>query len=113
MASTITLANALDYLAAGLSVIPIYADGSKAPALIKGQPVLNRQRLATDDECRKWWKQGHQGIAILCGTVSGNAECIDFDRKDIFGEWYSLASAHLVGLIDKLCLIETPRGRPW
>src|SRR5262249_39405673 len=105
-----SLGLALDYVTGGVYVIPIRTDGSKSPAMGKGDPALLRQRIATDDEARRWWKNGAAGIGVLCGTARGSTACIDFDLKDIFREWYATAAAQIVGLIDKLCVIETTRG---
>ena len=46
---------ALKYRAAGLSVIPIRLDGSKAPALEVGEIYTYRVRLATDAELARWF----------------------------------------------------------
>src|SRR5262245_890452 len=84
------LSAALDYLAAGLSVIPILADGTKAPALERGHPVLLRQRRATKAEAEGWWGGGRRGIGISAGPVSGNVECIDFDEPALILPWLDL-----------------------
>jgi hypothetical protein len=103
-----TLETALKYLQAGLSVIPIRPDGSKQPALPEWGPFkadLPSERLA-----HSWWEDGSKGIAILGGKVSGNLDCIDFDRDGLFASWRELVEEWMPGLIDRLCLVRTPRG---
>ena len=105
---------ALDYWAAGLSVIPIRPDGTKAPALVADHPVLTRQRRATDDEVRRWWGNGRRGIAVLAGPISGNIRCVDFeavaDTRAVLSAWVNRVAGSIVGILDRLCLIETPSG---
>jgi hypothetical protein len=98
---------ALDYLKANLSIIPIRADGSKRPAL----PAwgLFQKRLASEKLVRGWWEDGSKGIGILCGAVSGNLECIDFDRADLFEPWRDLVETQAPGLVTRLCIVRTPR----
>jgi hypothetical protein len=72
------LETALAYHAAGLAVLPIRPDGSKAPALRAGHPYL-RQRAGVS-ELRRWFgRGGGKGIGIVCGAVSGNLETVDFE----------------------------------
>jgi hypothetical protein len=109
---------------AGLSVIPIAADGSKAPdgrllpRLPKGpdgelkhtwDPF--KERLPTDDELIRWFGIGRLGIAIICGRVSGNLETMDFDREaeTIFPEWCALVESEQPGLVAKLSVTRTPK----
>jgi hypothetical protein len=98
---------ALDYLKANLSIIPIKSDGSKRPALSAWG--LFQKRLATEKLVRGWWEDGSKGIGILCGTVSGNLECIDFDRADLFEPWRDLVETQAPGLVTRLCIVRTPR----
>jgi hypothetical protein len=116
---------ALSYVRAGLSVIPIRRDGSKAPdgrllpRLPKGEngkPVSSwdpfKERLPTEDELRQWFDRlTPPGVAVMCGKVSGNGECIDFDREaaSIFPTWRELVEAECPGLIARLCIVRTPR----
>ena len=59
------------YRDAGLSVIPIRPDGSKAPALASWQEF--QERLATDLELIKWFSRT-VGIGIVGGAISGGLE---------------------------------------
>src|SRR4051812_42722525 len=80
------------YVAAGLSVLPVAADGSKAPDLNRlpayrdddqGQFHRSwkayRKRLPTEDELADWFVYGGPcGLAVVGGAVSGGLEAIDF-----------------------------------
>jgi hypothetical protein len=100
---------ALAYGQAGLSVIPILADGSKSPA-VAWKPY--QKRRATEAELRGWFRGPNPpGPAILGGAVSGNLEQIDFDREaeSIFPEWCALVEAECPGLVGRLSVVRTPR----
>src|SRR5262249_33094258 len=72
------------YLAHGLSVIPVLADGTKSPAC----PWKEFQtRRPTRDELDVWFGEGELGVAVLGGTVSGGLEILDFDSPDSWAEW--------------------------
>lgn len=92
-----------DYVAAGVSVIPLRIDGSKAPAV----PSWNgyRRRFASDDELRQWFSRP-AGIGIVCGVGSGGLETLDFDEQpdDTFSSW----AAQLPGeLFSRLPVVRT------
>jgi putative DNA primase/helicase len=97
----------LAYLRAGLSVIPIRPDGSKLPPLSAWKHY--QRQLPSEDQVRFWWKGGAKGIAIIGGSVSGNLECIDFDRGELFVPWKDLVEAQAPGLVARLCVVQTPR----
>ena len=71
----------------GLSVLPVL---NKKPKLNpngfpQGRWGPLKDRLMTDEELRlnfKDFKGSIDGIAIICGQISGNLEVIDFDNKD-------------------------------
>jgi hypothetical protein len=73
------------YIDAGLSVFPVRADGSKAPAIDSWNPY--RQRRATDDELSQWYHSGGLGIAICGGPISGGLEVLDFDDRQAYRDW--------------------------
>lgn len=73
-----TRATALAALAAGLSPIPIQA-GGKVP-LGEWKQYQNRPMDATDVD--RMFRNGCN-IGLVCGAVSGNLECIDFDEPDL------------------------------
>ena len=92
-----------------LSIIPIRADGSKAPALSGWKSY--QSKIAAPKTLDKWFANGNRGIAIICGQVSGNLEVIDFDDPAAFESWKRLVEKQGgSNLIRKLVIAETPRG---
>src|SRR5262245_2577673 len=82
---------ALEYVHAGLSVIPILADGSKAPAV---PWKVYQRRLPTEKELRDWFRPGTAyGLAIVGGAVSGNDLAFDFEFPHLFVGWCRLLEA--------------------
>ena len=75
-------AAAREYDEAGLCVLPIKADGSKAPAVRSWTPYkVNRSTPAEHDT---WFPQGSTaGIAVIYGAVSGGVEMIEFEGTAI------------------------------
>jgi hypothetical protein len=103
------LAAALRYLAAGLSVIPIRRDGSKAPACDTWTPYQDEP--PTREQVEGWFAGDNPpGVAIICGEVSGSLECLDFDVADLFAPWCRLVDSEAPGLVDRLSIARTPRG---
>jgi hypothetical protein len=123
---------ALAYLRAGLSLIPVSTDGSKSPSGLdlpyktddQGEVVLNgrghpqrtwdvyKDRVPTEEELRSWFDREHPaGIGVVGGRVSGNLETIDFDRQAdaLFPQWCQLVEAECPGLLERLCVVKTPR----
>jgi putative DNA primase/helicase len=98
---------ALLYVAAGLSVIPIRPDGSKAPALPRWKQY--QERLPTSAELEQWFGGGIFGIAVLAGRVSGNLEILDFDAADTFLTW-SLQFQLKGGDLTRFPRVATPGG---
>lgn len=114
------LATSRGYLAAGLSIIPVKTDGSKAPASdvlpkefdskdqkLKATWKPFQSRYATEGELQQW---SRKGIAIVCGAISGSLEVIDNDDPALWDEWCELVKSHAPGLFDRLVVIGTPRG---
>lgn len=99
------------YLRAGISVIPIRSDGSKAPAVPSWKQF--QDRLPTEDELGSWFGNGQvYGVATIGGRVSGGLELIDFDEdaERVFAEWCDLVELQRPGLVDRLTISTTPRG---
>jgi len=110
------------YVAAGLSVIPVKPDGSKAPAwdllpreedpqLGRTRPVWKpfQRRLPTAQELEAWFAPGRCGIAVVCGAVSGNLEVIDFESVELFDRWEASLRQTGSPLLGALPVVETPR----
>jgi putative DNA primase/helicase len=96
------------YVAAGLSVIPVRADGSKRPALASWKEF--QERPAADGVLKAWFADDLRGIAIICGRVSGGLEVLDFETADAFAQWSVLIERQLPGLLARLPQVRTPSG---
>src|ERR1051326_3627938 len=97
---------ALLFIQFGFSVIPIRADGSKAPALQPGFPFFTR--IPTEAEVRQMFREG-MGIAFVMGGVAGNAECCDLEGAFPWDNFKLLIEEQAPGLRAKLIIIESPR----
>ncbi len=96
------------YVAAGLSTIPIKADESKAPPFSWRE---YQDRLPSAFELKKWFGNGAaRGIAIIGGRVSGNLEILDFDDPALIPTWRDLIEEEAPGLLARLPQVETPSG---
>ncbi|NMC48706.1 MAG: hypothetical protein GYA47_04645 [Desulfovibrio sp.] len=71
------LTAALAACEAGLSVLPTRKD-TKAP-LTAWKPYQGRP--ATRAEIERWFSAPNTALALVCGSVSGNLEMLDFDLK--------------------------------
>ena len=70
---------ALAYLEAGFSVIPCHAK-SKRPAIPSWKQF--EERRMTPQEAEKAFRDA-EAIGMICGAVSGNLECPDFDCRGV------------------------------
>jgi putative DNA primase/helicase len=98
-----------ELLAAGLSIVPIKPDGSKAP-LVSWHPY-QRQR-PTLAELSAWvgrFRQIDAGLAIVCGRASGNVEVLDFDTLGLGPDWEAMVEDLCPGLLSRLVTVQTPR----
>lgn len=70
---------ALDYATHGCSVIPVRADGSKAPA-VAWKPY---QAAAADEDTLAAWFTGdtYDGLGIVTGAASGNLELLELEGR--------------------------------
>ena len=70
---------ALDYATHGCSVIPVRADGSKAPA-VAWKPY---QAAAADKDTLAAWFTGdtYDGLGIVTGAASGNLELLELEGR--------------------------------
>ncbi|KJE20370.1 bifunctional DNA primase/polymerase famiily protein [Frankia torreyi] len=68
--------------AAGLCVLPVKANGTKAPDVATWTRYITAR--STPDEHRRWFR-GEQpgGIGVVYGPVSGNVEMIEFEGRAI------------------------------
>jgi P4 family phage/plasmid primase-like protien len=96
---------ALAYLRAGVSVIPIRADGSKAPV---GKWKQFQKRRATEADVARWINAG-LGVAIVCGEIS-ELEVLDFDAPEMFERWRELVEVDHPGALEQVAVIQSPRA---
>lgn len=75
-----TLQAALNFHDAGVSVVPARIDGSKAPDGSWKQYQLARP---SRDQIVNWFANGHQGVGIICGAVSGNLEMLELEGRAV------------------------------
>jgi hypothetical protein len=106
--TTMVAKAAIAYYRAGLTIIPLKLDGSKAPA-IGGWGELQKKRPA-EEQVRELFDGRDVGIAILGGATSGGLEIVDFETAEIFEEWSELMEAIAPGLVAKLPRVKTPNG---
>ena len=93
------------YLASGLSCLPA-AKARKHPAI--GSWDVWKSRLPTPVEVKAWFSNSHDAICVVCGKVSGNLECLDFDNGgELFGAWKDKVDGEL---LPKLVIERTPSG---
>jgi hypothetical protein len=68
-----------------LSIVPPRNDGSKKPYPFEWKPF--QVKKASKKQLAEWYQQGLTGFGIVCGAISDNLECLDFDNKDIFRQF--------------------------
>ncbi|MEV8177214.1 phage/plasmid primase, P4 family [Cellulosimicrobium funkei] len=74
------LVAALELHAAGYSVLPIRADGSKAPA-VTWKPYITER--ADEAQVRAWFDGTDHGLAVVQGAVSGRAELVELEGRAV------------------------------
>lgn len=96
------------YLAAGLCVLPASL-ADKRPAI--GAWKDYQQRLPTSSEVEAWFANAHAGCCLVCGSVSGNLELLDFDcAGEAFSAWSDMVGREAPGLVDRLVVETSPSG---
>lgn len=107
-AARIDAAIAASYHAAGLCVLPARWP-AKRPAI--GAWKAYQAKLPTAAEVAAWFANPHEACCLICGSVSGNLELIDFDcGGEAFDAWSKLVSAEAPGLLARLVMESTPSG---
>lgn len=119
---------ACKYVAAGLSLLPISADGSKSPDPERLPRVFDEaeqrwkcswklfsMRPPLEDELRRWRDiGGYFGLAVVAGAVSGGApglglEIIDCDHMAVAEPWMDVVEQRAPSLVDRLAQVQSPR----
>ena len=100
------------YVGNGLSVIPVRADGSKAPALAKGEVEQYRERFPTDAELQEWFAPHRAvGVAVVCGKQSGNLAVLDIESEPWWRAWLARVSdTPFAALLATAPIVCTPKG---
>ncbi|MEQ1829618.1 MAG: bifunctional DNA primase/polymerase [Pirellula sp.] len=109
---------ARDFIEAGISVVPLRLDGSKAPDSnllpqvcdIRTQKQFGtwqqyQTRLAIHEELERWYRYP-AGIGLVAGVVSGGLEILDFDDGSLFEPWRKSVES----IACWLPIVETPSG---
>lgn len=103
---------ALEAVAAGISVVPPLQDGTKVPA---ADWKFFQNNIATQGRLRRWFSDGRRtGFGVVTGKISGNLECLDFDDFSKYELWRDTCES--VGLLATIERIEagyleaTPSG---
>lgn len=96
------------YVAAGLSVIPVRPDGSKAPAHPGWRAFARRRPL--DLELRRWFAGGHYGVGIPCGPASGNLIVLDFETDAAYRRWREVIDPAALARLADCPVVVTPSG---
>lgn len=78
-----TLENALKL--GNLSIVPPRNGGSKKPYPFEWKPF--QVKKASKKQLAEWYEHGLTGFGIVCGKISDNLECLDFDDKVIFRQF--------------------------
>ena len=76
---------AVQAIHAGISVVPVEADGSKRPALSRWQTY--QRRFPSHMELERWFRKTTFGLGLITGAISGNLEALDFDDRATFEAW--------------------------
>lgn len=96
------------YQSAGLCVLPARMP-EKRPAI--GSWKDYQARLPTAVEVDAWFANAHAACCLICGSVSGNLELIDFDcAGEAFTAWSRLVTTEAPGLLDRLVVETSPSG---
>lgn len=69
---------ALAWRAAGVSVIPILANGTKRAAVEWKQ---YQSQIASEEQLRSWFEKSDYGLAVICGRVSGGLEMVELEGR--------------------------------
>ncbi len=88
---------ALRFAAAGCSVVPVMADGSKRPGI--GSWKEYQSKMPTADELQAWFKDA-KGVGLITGKISGNLEMMELEGRAVADGMHTQIKemAHEMGL---------------
>jgi len=95
---------AVHLLSHGFSVIPVGADKR---ATMSWSPFM-KAPMAAEEAIRLF--SGHSRLAVICGAVSGNLECLDFDNPDLYGPFVEIFRSMKPDVTETLVKRGTPSG---
>jgi len=88
---------------AGACPIRAMTDGSKRPL---GNWAEWQTRRPTLEQIQSWFGDGHPGLGIVCGEVSGRLECLEIEGQVMREVWAPLKERLAqAGLLDLLTLV--------
>lgn len=103
------LATARAYVRAGLSVIPVHADGTKAPK--QSAWTQWAERLPSEVQLQDWFGRARGGgIGIPGGPASGNLSVLDFETAEVWDQFLARLSAEERAHADRCPMARTPGG---
>ena len=99
--------SALEYIEAGLSVVPCALPGKYPPL-----PWMTYQgEIASADQVARWYDKNPQwGVGFACGEVSGGLEVIDLDGGAFADQYVETVERNMPGLMAKLVMEQSPSG---
>jgi hypothetical protein len=88
---------ALRFAAAGCSVVPVMADGSKRPGI--GSWKEYQSKMPTADELQTWFKDA-KGVGLITGKISGSLEMMELEGRAVADGMHTQIKemAHEMGL---------------
>lgn len=104
---------AYDYINAGVNILPVGINKRPLPG-IKWKSL--QQNIISKELIKKIYAQSENpAIAIICGRVSGNIECLDFDNhfgdaKEIISQFLDMVKSYSEELFSKFTIQETQNG---
>jgi putative DNA primase/helicase len=106
MTSFATLAAAINWHDIGACVLPVKADGTKAPAVMSWTQY-QRERMPIDQLEAMLARNPKLGLGIVCGAVSGNLEMLEFEGRavaeGIYDEFVEICRASGLGeVLDRI-----------
>ena len=105
--------SAKELLKAGLSVIPVYPadyaeEGRRKKPVEQTWKEYQAKRM-TIEQAESSFNNG-SSVAVICGTISGNAELLDFDNPKLFAPFCEMAEEISPGILKNIIQQETPSG---
>jgi len=99
--------SAIVLLKAGFSVLPCYNHPNKKPTVFTWSKY--QQIPMTENEARNSFIK-NVSIGVICGKVSGNLECLDFDQPDLYKPFMETLTSINPELVAGLVKRQTPSG---